>query len=58
VSVSSYEGGGWYIHLGLIMTNAEYLAVATNVSPPPTNLGDMATIEAGLMAAQITKTHL
>jgi hypothetical protein len=31
MSVSSFEGCGLYGHLGLIMTNAEYCAVATDV---------------------------
>jgi hypothetical protein len=35
MSVSSYEGGGRLGHLVLIMTNAEYFAVATNVFLPP-----------------------
>jgi hypothetical protein len=31
MSVSSYEGGGRHGHLGLIMTNDEYFALATDV---------------------------
>jgi hypothetical protein len=34
-SVSSYEGGGRDGHIGLIMTNAEYFAVAIDVFLPP-----------------------
>jgi hypothetical protein len=35
MSISSYEGGGRHCHLGLNMTNATYLAVATDVPPLP-----------------------
>jgi hypothetical protein len=33
MSVASYEGGGRHGHLGIIMTNEEYFAVAVYVSP-------------------------
>jgi hypothetical protein len=57
MSVSSYEGGGWHGHLGLIMTSAEYFAVTTDVFPPPANQGAAATIVTGMMAAQIIETN-
>jgi hypothetical protein len=31
MSVASYEGGGRHGHLGIIMTNEEYFAVAVDV---------------------------
>jgi hypothetical protein len=31
MSVSSHKGGGQHGHLGIIMTNAEYFAVTTDV---------------------------
>jgi hypothetical protein len=37
--VSSYEGGGRHGHLGIIMTNDEYLALATEVFTAPENPG-------------------
>jgi hypothetical protein len=37
MSVSSYEGGGRHEHLDLIMTNDEYLALATDVFTAPEN---------------------
>jgi hypothetical protein len=55
MSVSSYEGGGRHGHLGLIMTNAEYFAVATDVLLPPENPGPAATIVAGIMGIQIAE---
>jgi hypothetical protein len=39
MSVSSYEGGGQHDHLGLIMTNGEYFALATDVFTDPYNRG-------------------
>jgi hypothetical protein len=37
MSVASYEGGGRHGHLGIIMTNEEYFAVAVDVFPIPNN---------------------
>jgi hypothetical protein len=37
MSVTSYEGGGHHGHLGIIMTNEEYFAVAVDVFPVPKN---------------------
>jgi hypothetical protein len=53
--VSSYEGGGRHGQLGLIMTNAEHYAVATDVFPPPKNPGLAATIVTGMMGIQIAE---
>jgi hypothetical protein len=39
MSVSLYEGGGRHDHLGLIMTNDEYFALATDVFTAPENPG-------------------
>jgi hypothetical protein len=30
MSVESYKGGGRHVHLGIIMTNEEYFAIAVN----------------------------
>jgi hypothetical protein len=54
--ISFYEGGGRHGHLGLIMTNVEYFAVATDVFFPPENTVPAATIVAGTMAVYIAKT--
>jgi hypothetical protein len=37
MSVASYEGGGHHGHLGIIMTNEEYFAVAVDFFPVPNN---------------------
>jgi hypothetical protein len=37
MSVASYEGGGHHGHLGIIMTNEEYFAVAVDVFSVPNN---------------------
>jgi hypothetical protein len=55
MSVSSYEGGGRHGHLSIIMTNAEYLAVATDVFLPPKNPGPDATIVAGMTGVHIAE---
>jgi hypothetical protein len=56
MGVSSYEGGGRHSHLSIIMTIAEYFAVATNVLLPPNNPGPAATIAVGMTAVQISET--
>jgi hypothetical protein len=56
MSVASYEGGVHHGHLGIIMTNEEYFAVAVYVFPVPNNPGTSATIVAGMTAAVITET--
>jgi hypothetical protein len=52
---SSYKGGGIHGHLGIIMTNAEYFVVATDVFLPPENPGPAATIVAGMTGVPITE---
>jgi hypothetical protein len=37
MSVASYKDGGRHGHLGIIMTNEEYFAIAVNVFPVPNN---------------------
>jgi hypothetical protein len=54
-SVSSYEGSGRHGHLGSIMTNEEYFAVATDVFLPPENPGLVATIVTGITGIQIAE---
>jgi hypothetical protein len=56
MSVASYEGGGHHGHLGIIMTNEEYFAVAVDVFPVPNNPGPSATVVAGMTAAVIAET--
>jgi hypothetical protein len=56
MSVASYEGGGHHGHLGIIMTNEEYFAVAVDVFPVPNNLGPSAAVVAGMAAAVIAET--
>jgi hypothetical protein len=53
--VSSYEGGWQHIHLGLIMTNAEYFAITTDVFLIPKNPGPAATIVTGMMRVHIAE---
>jgi hypothetical protein len=53
MSVASYEGGGRQGHLGIIMTNEEYFAVAVDVFPVPNNPGPSAAVAAGVTAAII-----
>jgi hypothetical protein len=53
-SVSSYVGGGSHGHLGIIMTNEEYFAIAADVFPLPDNLGASPEVVAGMTAAVIT----
>jgi hypothetical protein len=56
MSVASYEGGGHHGHLGIIMTNEEYFAVAVDVFPVPNNPGPSAAVVAGMTAAVIAET--
>jgi hypothetical protein len=55
MSISSYEGGGQHGHLGIVMTNAEYFAVATDVFLPPENHGPAATIVTGMRGVQLAE---
>jgi hypothetical protein len=54
MSVASYEGGGHHGHLGIIMTNEEYFAIAVDVFPVPNNPGPSAAVVEGTTAAVIT----
>jgi hypothetical protein len=56
MSAASYEGGGRHGHLGIIMTNKEYFAVAVDVFPVPNNPGPSAAVVAGMTAAAIVET--
>jgi 6-pyruvoyl-tetrahydropterin synthase len=56
MSVASYEGGGRHGHLGIIMTNEEYFAIAVDVFPVPANPGPSAAVVAGMTAAVIAET--
>jgi hypothetical protein len=56
MSVASYEGGGLHGHLGIIMTNEEYFAIAVDAFPVPNNPGLSAMVLAGMTAAVIAET--
>jgi hypothetical protein len=56
MSVASYEGGGSHRHLGIIMNNEEYFAIAVDVFPVPDNHGPSDAVVAGMMAAVIAET--
>jgi hypothetical protein len=56
MSVASYKGGGRHGHLGIIMTNKEYFAIAVDVFPVPNNPGPSAAVMAGMTAAVIAET--
>jgi hypothetical protein len=56
MSVASYEGGGRHGHLGIIMINEEYFAIAVDVFPVPVNPGPSAPVVAGMTAAVIAET--
>jgi hypothetical protein len=55
MSVSSYAGGGRHGHLGIIMTNEEYIAITADVFPIPNNPGASAEVVAEMRAAVIAK---
>jgi hypothetical protein len=60
VSVSSYVGGGRHGHLGIIMTNEEYFAIAADVFLVPNNPGASPEVVAGMTAAviaELTRLH-
>jgi hypothetical protein len=56
MSVASYEGGGHHGHLGIIMTNEEYFAIAVDVFPVPANHVPSTAVVAGMAAAVIAET--
>jgi hypothetical protein len=55
--VSPYEGGGLHGHLGLIMTNDEYFALATDVFTAPENSGATPLYPANATAAHISEAN-
>jgi hypothetical protein len=60
MSVSSYVGDSRHGHLGIIMTNEEYFAIAADVFPLPDNPGASPEVVAGMMAAviaELTRLH-
>jgi hypothetical protein len=62
MSVASYEGGGRHEHLGMIMTNEEYFAIAVNVFPVPNNPGPSAAVVVvvdmtAAVVAETTRLH-
>jgi hypothetical protein len=60
MSVSSYVGGGCHGHLGIMMTNEEYFAIAADVFPVPNNPGALAEVVSGMTAAviaEMTRLH-
>jgi hypothetical protein len=54
--VAPYKGGGHHGHLGTIMTNEEYFAIAVDVFPGPASPGPSAEVLAGMTAAVIAET--
>jgi hypothetical protein len=60
MSVSSYVGGGRHRHLGIIITNEEYFAIAADVFSLPDNPGASPEVVVGMMAAviaELTRLH-
>jgi hypothetical protein len=55
MSVSSYVGGGRHGHLGIIMMNEEYVAIAADFFPLPDNPGASPEVVAGMTAAVIAE---
>jgi hypothetical protein len=53
MSVASLKGDGRHGHLGIIMSNEEYLAIAVDIFPVPNNTGTSAAVVAGMMASVI-----
>jgi hypothetical protein len=56
MSVASYEGRGRHGHLGIIMTNEEYFAIAVDVFPIPNNPLPSAAVVADMTAAVVAET--
>jgi hypothetical protein len=60
MSVSSYVGGGRHRHLGIIMMNEEFFAIADDVFPVPDNPGASPEAVVGMTAAviaELTRLH-
>jgi hypothetical protein len=57
MSVSSYEGLGRHGHLGLVMENDDYLALATEVFSAPKNHGATPVHPDNATAARITEAN-
>jgi hypothetical protein len=60
MSVSSYVGGGRHGHLGIIMTNEEYFAIAADVFPVPENPRASPEVVVGMteaVIAELTRLH-
>jgi 23S rRNA G2069 N7-methylase RlmK/C1962 C5-methylase RlmI len=57
MNFSSYEGGSWHGHLGLIMTNDEYFTLAMDVFTALENPGATPEIVNNATAAQITEAN-
>jgi hypothetical protein len=60
MSVSSYVGGGRHGHLGIIMTNEKYFAIAPDVFPLPDNLGaspEVVACTTAAVIAELTRLH-
>jgi hypothetical protein len=56
MSIASYEGGGRHGHLGIIMTNEEYFALAVDAFPVPNTPIPSAAVVASMTAAVIAET--
>jgi hypothetical protein len=60
MSVASYEVGGRHGHLGIIMTNEEYFAIAVDIFPVPNNPGTLSAVVVCMTAAvkaETTRLH-
>jgi hypothetical protein len=56
MSIASYEGGERHGHLGIIMNNEEFFAIAVDVFPVPANTGPSAAVVAGMTVDVIAET--
>jgi hypothetical protein len=56
MSVASYKGGGRHGHLGILITNEEYFAVAVVIFAITNNPGPSAAVVAGMTEAVIAET--